>query len=172
MLGEIMQRVGQRRIAWCAYERAARLAERFWPDRAIQEQFVEYCRARQSLLEAGLREHADSLRQHFEAELAFGLRYQEAQHRYEEERIKAGASLDEPHFYNAFHARHGNIASPPGGADVMVVDVPSRFAELPGVVFVAGLFAFGTALGLWSSGRRRRSPTSATGAERSSGPAP
>ena len=35
-LAETMLRVGQRYVAWTAYERASRLAERFWPDDAMR----------------------------------------------------------------------------------------------------------------------------------------
>src|SRR5262249_2419526 len=45
-LGETMLRVGQRNIAWCAYERATQLANRFWPDPEIQGKFTEHCRER------------------------------------------------------------------------------------------------------------------------------
>jgi hypothetical protein len=35
-LGEMTLRVGQRYLAWGAYDRPARMAERFWPDAAVQ----------------------------------------------------------------------------------------------------------------------------------------
>ncbi len=53
-LGEIMLRVGQRYIAWCAYERAIGLADRVWPDADLQRQFAEHCRNRQTLIEQQL----------------------------------------------------------------------------------------------------------------------
>lgn len=93
-LGEIMLRVGQRYIAWCAYERAARMADRLWPDPDIQRQFVEHCRRRQQVIERQLPgEEVKGLRPRFEAELAHGQRYQKEYQEYEAERIRAGRPL-------------------------------------------------------------------------------
>jgi hypothetical protein len=156
MLGETMLRVGQRHIAWCAYERAVRLQDRFWPDAGLQERFVAHCRVRQQAIlnELSARER-DELPRRFEQELAYGQRYQEAYQRYQEQRIAAGASLDDPHFYDDFHARHGRIASPPGGADFFDIlhETPFDNAAVP--VLGAGVFAFATALLLRVSLRRR-----------------
>src|SRR5262249_37386001 len=121
-LGEIMMRVGQRDIAWNAYERAVRLSGRFWPDPQLQKQFVAHCRRRQAVIEAQLPEDArERLRPAFEAELAHGQRYQDAYQRYEAEQIKAGADIESPTFYDAFHAKQGPIASPVGQEDKYVV---------------------------------------------------
>ncbi len=53
-MGETMLRVGQRYIAWSAFERASRMAERFWPDPAIQKALRYHCRARQARIEETL----------------------------------------------------------------------------------------------------------------------
>jgi hypothetical protein len=147
LLGETMFRVGQRHIAWCAYERAARLADRFWPDAAVQRQFVAHCRARQQAILKTLPDRErEELPRRFEAELAHGQRYQEAHRKYEEERIAAGAAPADPHFYDAFHARHGKIASPPGGADDFQV-ARRGFVSMAGApALFAGLFGLGAAL--------------------------
>lgn len=90
-LGEIMLRVGQRYIAWCAYERAAGMEERFWPDADVRRQFVAHCRTRQELIEKQLPEgERAELRPRFRAELAFGQRYQQAYQEYEARRIAGG----------------------------------------------------------------------------------
>jgi hypothetical protein len=153
-LGETMLRVGQRYIAWCAYERAARLAGIVWPDAELQQKFAAHCRERQRLIEEQLpQQERDRLRPAFEADLDRGQRYQQAYQRYEEQRIAAGASIDDPHFYDAFYATHEAIASPVGSEDQFVVEdnrlIP-HFNAAPMLLF-AGLFAltFGLVLWLW-----------------------
>jgi hypothetical protein len=155
-LGEIMMRVGQRYVAWCAYERAVQLSDRFWPDEAIRQQLVQHCRRRQAIIEEQMPEEVKEFRPRFQAELAYGRRYQEAYQRYEAQRIADGASIEDPHFYDAFHAEHGPIASPVGDAEKYVAKSENiGFAVqvvLASIVFFAGLFAFGTALGLRGRG--------------------
>ncbi len=161
-LGEIMLRVGQRYIAWTAYERAILLEERFWPDRAVRQRFVDHCRARQRLIEDTLpSQERAALRPRFEAELDFGRRYQQAYQDFEARQIAAGVSLDDPHFYDAFHAEHGPIASPLGRADWALVedDFWHNWQPSPaGSFFSAGLFALMTAALLrWLDWDRRHS---------------
>jgi hypothetical protein len=43
--------VGQRHIAWAAFERAHRLADRYWPDPRLQTFLREHCRKRQAELQ-------------------------------------------------------------------------------------------------------------------------
>src|SRR5262249_28912743 len=117
-LGEIMLRVGQRYIAWCAFERAAGMADRIWLEVDIQQQFVTHCRRRQQLIEQQLpAEEVAKLRPRFDAELAYGQRYQQEYQQYEVERIGAAVSLDDVHFYDDFNATHPPSASPVGGAE-------------------------------------------------------
>ncbi|KAJ3084018.1 Carboxy-terminal domain (CTD) phosphatase, partial [Quaeritorhiza haematococci] len=74
-LGETMLRVGQRSIAWTAYERAYRLADRYSADPAIQEFLREHCRKRQAQIGESLASEparVASLLPQFEAELAYG----------------------------------------------------------------------------------------------------
>ncbi len=126
-LGETMLRVGQRYIAWVAFERSSQLAERYWPDPALQQALRDHCRARQAEIEADLTSGpvapgeapADPkvvarLRPDFEKELALGLGYQEAYREYEAARIAAGKSIDDPRFFDDFDAAKGPIASPTG----------------------------------------------------------
>jgi len=149
-LGETMLRVGQNYIAWCAFERAARLAKFAWPDPALQEQFTSRCRSRQKLIEEKMQPgEVQKLRPAFEAELAFGEDYQRAYQQYEKEQIAAGASIEDPHFYAAFDKQRGSIASPVGDADWFHVERDSLKSELSSLglcLLMAGLFAM---LGVW-----------------------
>jgi hypothetical protein len=169
-LAEIMMRVGQPYIAWCGYERAAQLSPYVWPDPKIQKDFADHCRRRQAVIERRLpAAEIAQLRSQFEAELAFGRRYQESYQAYEAQRIAAGAALDDPHFYDAFDAEHAAIASPIGPADQYLVEKHSSI-KLPHAVriaamfFGAGLFAFVTALFFWLHARRAAAHQEPTGA--------
>jgi hypothetical protein len=154
-LGEIMMRVGQRYIAWSAYERAIEMKDRFWPDPAICAQLVEHCRRRQAVIESQLDPgERDSLRPRFQAELAYGRGYQKDYQGYEARRVADGASVDDPHFYDEFNAHHEAIASPVGKADAILIKQGSGGGirnPIPAMVFGAGLFAFlaATFLGRW-----------------------
>src|SRR5262245_58852442 len=87
-LGEIMARVGQRYLAWTAYERAMRLADGFAPDRTTRQFFLDHCRKRQDEIEQSLRAgdghfsdpvpeaEIAGFRAKFEAELAHGESFQ------------------------------------------------------------------------------------------------
>jgi hypothetical protein len=143
-LGEIMLRVGQRYIAWCAYERAAGLADRVWPDAEIQRQFVAHCRRRQQAIEPQLPpEEVNQLRPRFEEELAYGQRYQREYQEYESQRIRAGAPLDDERFYDDFRAAHEPIASPVGEEEKFVAENEANmpFFNWPVAVFAAGVAA-------------------------------
>jgi hypothetical protein len=143
-LGEIMLRVGQRYIAWCAFERAAGLANRVWPDADIQRQFSEHCRDRQKVIEQQLpAAEVQQMRPRFVEELAYGQRYQQEYREYEAQRIRAGTSLDDEHFYDEFNSTHPPIASPVGGEEKYVAEMENRqlFLNWPLAVFIAGVFA-------------------------------
>jgi hypothetical protein len=143
-LGEIMLRVGQRYIAWCAYERAAGMADRVWHAADIQRQFVEHCCRRQQIIERQLSpEEVKALRPRFVAELAHGQRYQKDYQKYEAERIRGGESIDDSHFYDDFDAAHGPIASPVGEEEKFVAEKGEfmPFVNWPVVVFAAGVSA-------------------------------
>ena len=55
-IGEIMLRVGQRHIAWAAFERASRLSEKFWPDPLMQQFLRDHCRKRQAEIQKALEQ--------------------------------------------------------------------------------------------------------------------
>jgi hypothetical protein len=149
-LGEIMLRVGQNYIAWTAFERAARMATIVWPDPKLQEKFAEHCRQRQKLIEGMLpAEEVAKLRPAFEQELAFGQNYQRMYQQYEAERIGAGSSIEDPHFYDDLNAKHGPIASPVGDADWFRIgdDSPVTTTTVADLALLfAGLFALGSVL--------------------------
>jgi len=134
-LAETMLRVGQRYIAWAAFERTARLADRVSPEPSVVKSLREHCRKRQEQIETTLRfskskpeyedrwhrvsppppaEVVDGLRAQFDAELAHGERYQRAYQEYEASRIASGVSIDDPHFMEPFLALHPPIASSSG----------------------------------------------------------
>jgi hypothetical protein len=148
-LGKIMLDVGQPYIAWDAFERAARLADGFWPDPAIRQKFIDHCRARQHDIEAALNDVTpQQLRVAFDAELKRGTDYQQAYQEYESDKLAHGARTDDPHFYDDFNSTHGSIASDVGHADEVffVPDGPAGLtAELPAAILGGGIFAFITA---------------------------
>jgi hypothetical protein len=146
-LAEVMLRVGQRYIAWCGFERAALLAPRISDDPDMVRRFTEYCRRRQTEIEKSLpAEEVARLRPRFEAELAFGQRYQQAYQDYEARRIREGASLDDPHFYDAFHAEQKTPIASPVGPEEEVVFADRHYLvtteTLSAMLFGAGVFAF------------------------------
>jgi hypothetical protein len=132
-LGETMLRVGQRYVAWGAYERAARLADQFWPDKEAQRALREHCRRRQAEIEKTLSGQGsapsrrlgppppegtvEGLRPAFEAELAHGEDYQRAYQKYEQEKIAAGVPISDEKFFDDFHAGREPIASPTGSEE-------------------------------------------------------
>lgn len=148
-LGEIMLRVGQRYIAWTAYERADRMRGHYWPDPRIRERFGRHCRDRQTLIEQSMPGEAwHAVRARFEQELAHGQDYQRAYQDYEAKRIAAGASPDDPDFYQAFDEQHGSIATPVGAEDKTSVKerMKAGSIEWPWPLFCAGLFALFVAI--------------------------
>src|SRR5262249_16886603 len=115
-------------------------------------------------------------RPRFEAELAYGRRYQDAYQHYEQDQISNGAAIDDPHFYDAFFAQHDPIASPLGDAETFVAERGDygllNELMLASALFFAGLFAFGAA---WVVRARKQALTRISEATRLSdawGPTP
>jgi len=154
-LAETMLRVGQSHVAWSGYERTTMLLGGL-PDKKRVKWLTEHCRSRQREIESNLSEQAEDLRAAFKADLKAGLDYQGAYQKYEAERIGKGDSIADPHFYDAFFAGHGEIASDPGLADSQKV-VTENFGSRVFVpaLLLAGIFAFVTAVIRWSSGKGR-----------------
>ncbi len=61
-----------------------------------------------------------SLQAAFETDLSQGERYQQAYQQYESEKIAAGSSIEDDHFYDDFQAAHSSIASPIGTEETFV----------------------------------------------------
>ena len=149
-LGETMLRVGQRYIAWAAYERASRLASRFSPDPATQQFLRDHCRKRQGQIEETLTfqgsapsyhpawqhispppgaEAVADLRPSFEAELAHGEGFQRAYQEYEAQKIAAGVPIADEHFFDEFDAGREPIASPVGPEDTFAFVPRKKMSE-------------------------------------------
>jgi tetratricopeptide (TPR) repeat protein len=148
-LGETMLRVGQRYIAWEAYERASRLAEKFWPDPTAQQFLRDHCRKRQEQIEATLlyqdeepdrrppwqhvsppppKEAVAALRPQFDKELAFGEGFQKQRQDYEAAKIAAGVPISDAHLFDEFSASHPSIASSVGPEESFVRVTRTRIA--------------------------------------------
>lgn len=148
-IGEVMLRVGQRPIAWSAFERAHRLADRYGRDEDTHQFLRDHCRKRQAEIEARLARPSNSadryersdtgpplaadevaaLRPRFDAELAHGEGYQKAYQAYEADRIAAGASIEDPRFWDRFDAGRPPIASPSGPEEWLAVVPRERVRE-------------------------------------------
>lgn len=159
-LGEIMVRIGQRYVAWTAYERAYRLADHFSPAPKVRDAFAAHCKARQHLIEEGLPdEDWHAVRARFDKELLFGQKYQKDYQDYETARLAQGTALDDPHFYDDFDANHAPVATPVGAEDVLLVTRElHNSSRWLGASPFAGLFAFLAAFAVWLLLRRHHPP--------------
>ncbi len=162
-IGETMLRVGQRRIAWAAYARASRLADSFASAPDARGIFPSHWAGRQHQIEQLLRGEHSSLESNFKDELAHGEAYQREYQAYEAERIAAGASIDDPAFYDAFHAGREPVASPSGPEEWFAYVRYGREAEAAGRRVLAwALLAAGAAALLTAALIRRWWPRPAT----------
>jgi hypothetical protein len=81
----------------------------------LQQFLRDQCKARQDTIERSLpADEVAKLRPKFETELAFGEAYQRDYQAYADEKIRAGANLNDPHFFDDFHAGRPSIASKVG----------------------------------------------------------
>ena len=153
-LGEIMLRVGQRYIAWNAFERASMLADRFSPDPRAQEFLRTHCAQRQASIEETLRFVApedrnrsnppwqyislppepgtiERMRLSFLDELNDGLAFQKVYQKYESERIGEGWSIDNQHFFDDFEHDREPIATSVGLEEtILLVPKPAMNAYI------------------------------------------
>ena len=158
-IGEIMLRVGQRRIAWTAYERAKQFAPRICPKPKIQKAFRDHCDQRQKEIEQTLpADEVAALRPKFDEELAYGLKCQKEYQDYEAARIAAGADIADEHFFDEFQKGRPPIASPTGPEEWYVFqksNLEGAFnLDLSGAILFSGFVAFLTAL--WLNRTRKR----------------
>lgn len=141
-LGELMMDAGQSYIAWNAYERARMMAGAVGPDR-VQDKFRALCAQRQAMIERRLPESERAqLRPAFQKHLERGLAYQKAYQAYEARKIAEGALIDDPHFYDAFDAAEGPIASPVGDEDRFLPADDEESISPAAMLLGAGVFAF------------------------------
>lgn len=153
-LGEIMLRVGQRFIAWSAFERASRLADRYSNAPEIRGSLREHCRNRQAEIEReinrGWGRPSEELRSAFDAELAYGQGYQKDYQDFEAAKIAAGGSIEDRRFYDDFPRLGEAVASPSGREEwvdaVLFSDLRARASERAraAALFAAGLTALAT----------------------------
>lgn len=166
-VGEIMLRVGQRYLAWDAYERTLQMKEHIWPDPAIQQGFADRVRKRQEWIEAQLPAvDWSQVRERLNQELAHGREYQAAYRAYEAQRIREGISIDDADFYKAFDEQHAPIATEVGEEEKFVVEQRRRSPPVPSMLLFAGIFAMTAAVVCLRSAGHDRSvgvdPTSLT----------
>jgi len=143
-LGEIMLRVGQRHIAWEAYERALRMKNQFWPDPAVRRKWVAHCRQRQHHIEATFsRKRVTEMKRTFNAERRHARSWQQAYRAFERERLRNGHDLTDPSFHDPFFEKHGPISTEPGRADWLRVErtvYDPSFVTMPLVWLLGGVF--------------------------------
>lgn len=144
-LGGIMERVGQRHLAWTAYERALAMRDKLPFAAEISEALVAHCRTRQERIAvtetlnppAGWEQ---ALRTAHLKELAHGSAYQAAYEAFEAERLAAGIAYDAPDLMAGFVERHGAIATTPGDEDWLLGQGPPTFSDrLPLALLAAGV---------------------------------
>jgi hypothetical protein len=159
-IARTMDRIGQKQIAWDAYERTVELMADFWPDPGVRTRMIQTCRDRQQYIASKERvpdpvQWQKDMRARHLAELAWGTAYQKAYQDYEAAQIAAGVPLDRDDFYKAFFDAHPPIASAPGLADDAVINhlhVRDATDFLPMLSIVIGV---GILLGLPASAQKR-----------------
>jgi hypothetical protein len=159
-IGETMLRVGQRHIAWAAFERTKLLAGRSWPKPEIQRSIMAHCDSRQREIEETLpADEVATLRSDFNDELSFGLKYQKDYQAYEAVKIAAGADIAGDHFFDDFNARHPAIQSPTGLEELYAFEDGRIDAKMPyivgGACLSSGIAAFLTSWFLYRRSRNR-----------------
>ena len=144
-LGEIMFRVGQRYIAWAAFERAERMTAHYWPDPTVQDVYRHHCRHRQQAIEESLTPtEREQLRSRFQAELAFGEQFQKDYQKYEAEKLATGTSVFDEHLFDDFYRVREPIASPSGSEELFLGLDRVRESEYRRQrAWASGLFAAG-----------------------------
>lgn len=148
-LANLMDIVGQKYIAWAGYERAARMAERFWNRKEDHEFLKKHCRRRQERIEKLVPETAEQLRAQFDEELAFGRTYQKEYKDFEEKKLKEGVAPNSKGFYDEFFKGRESIATEGFEDEIFVAKWAPTLAimsYLPAFLFFFGLVALVTSL--------------------------
>lgn len=118
-IATICERIGQRPLAFDAYERCAALADAFSSDPAVRRRLVEHCHARQLALARALspgnaNDWMEEERKRHADELAWALKRRAAARQSEERALAAGTA---PELIPPGDGDPRPLASPPGNAD-------------------------------------------------------
>ncbi|MDF1663099.1 MAG: hypothetical protein P1V97_15095 [Planctomycetota bacterium] len=158
-LANLMDLTGQKYIAWSGYERAKRMATRFWSRPEDHQFLLELCQQRQDRIEAELPETGIELRAQFDEELAYGASYQKDYIDYEEKLLREGLLPNSEGFYDDFFKDRESISTAPNTEDEIHVSVwpyvSQRLGYLPVFFFVFGFISFLASF----TGKKRVEPT-------------
>lgn len=124
-LGGVLERIGHRRLAVHAYERAVELVDRFSPNYDDRAWLVAHCQARQRALAESVHQRGAAVwlaaeREQCRTVLAAGRQRQAELHRRESALLAAGELPESPGI-RALHTAPG-WATAPGFADDVVID--------------------------------------------------
>ncbi|MDF1661975.1 MAG: hypothetical protein P1V97_09395 [Planctomycetota bacterium] len=151
-LANNMFQVGQKYIAWTGYERTKRLAQRFWKEEKYHKALIDFCNKSQKTIEANIPEKGAELRAEFDAELAFGQKYQKDYQAYEERRLKEGLVPNSKGFYDDFFKGRASISSDVGEDDELSGMRPIKGGD-PWLLIGTLLMGFG--IGVYLAGVSR-----------------
>ncbi len=156
-LGDVMERMEQRRIAFAAYARALDLKDRFWPEARVRAAWAQRIEGRMQRIAESLGEPIEALLAEHRAGLAEGEAYQQKQAAFEAKVRAEGGDLLAEGALSPFVAQAGSIASPPGAADTIYVRQGSgRMPPLRLAMWVLLAAALGAWLAVGAVNRRRR----------------
>ena len=151
-LGGVLERMGQRPLAYAAYSRALAMGERFSPKAEVREALITHCEMRRLVLVSDLGHFSrrnrhpmsvEELEEGYARELARGLAYQRATAEAEAAAIAAGEDIGAGDFLSAFRARQAPIATRPGHEDAYALEQGG-----PGLGVLLCLASIGAWLGL------------------------
>lgn len=139
-LGNIMARVGQQNLAWCAYQRAQIEMDRFIADTFVRAGLVAFCMTQQVAMRVD-----EDVPPRFDAELKYGQDYQSEYQTFEEKQFGRGWLADGADFYKEFDEGRLPIATVPGREDFVAVDELQLLLILGFGLCGAGLLAMSSA---------------------------
>ena len=117
-IAETMLRTGQRFIAWTAYARTGRMADRYSSDPELRQFLIDHCSARREQIESTLdAEVVETLQSQFDAELEFGQATQAEYQDYEAHQIEAGIPLNDDDFHDGFETGRPRLATTSGSEE-------------------------------------------------------
>ncbi len=156
-LGQIMEAMEQRPIAYAAYARALAMKDRFSPDAGTVRLIEALVRGRMADIAGQIDEDEASLQAAVTVALAEGEAFQQAQADFEAARAADGADVLDPAVQAAFLAGCPPIASKPGQADTVFIRRGTGAWRLHRLVMWVTLWAAaGAWLAVWVARRRAR----------------